>query len=191
MAPADAPGGRNNDLRFRVLELRRDPAGVASEDRAVLIEAPEVGDARPTGEPARVHLHLETVSGGVRVDGTVDFDWEGSCRRCLEPALGSATSEFSELFVDDPQAWVASGDGEDDEPQPITDGWVDLSGVVRDCVLVGLPLAPLCREDCEGPSPDQFPVGVEDEGTGAQDAPAVPDPRWAKLSEVTFDDDAD
>ena len=44
-----------------------------------------------------------------------------------------------------------------------------------------LPLVPLCRPDCAGPSPDRFPTGPGDEDV----QPA--DPRWAALDDLSFE----
>jgi len=208
-----APGGGGaggsgpDDLRFRVLELRRDPAGQSSEVRSVPVQVQRIGDAQPTGDPAVVSVELETVAGGVRVVGSVDFSWTGSCRRCLGEAGGEGRTEFSELFVDDPQRWLAGDDDEHDDVHPIDQGWVDLTDVVRDAVLLGLPLAPLCKADCDGPAPGAFPVAVGDEDPARADsgdagrgggesggegsAESGGDPRWSKLSELRFDPSAD
>ncbi|MGI9579124.1 MAG: YceD family protein [Microthrixaceae bacterium] len=192
-AAGRAASGTSDDLRFRVLELRRDRSGFEALRRRVEVEAQQVGDCAPSGDPAEVDVQLETVPDGVRVTGKVSFDWVGSCRRCLEVARGSATSEFEELFVDDPESWVATDDSEAEEVHPIDAGWIDLTEVVRDGVLLGLPLAPLCRPDCDGPDPAKFPVGsgepqLTDADGDEEDDPPI-DPRWAKLSEIRFDPD--
>lgn len=199
MAHARGPDGRTrDDLRFRVLELRRDPTGHISEVRKVEVAPSEVGDCAPDGSPVTVSADLETVTEGVRVTGSVDFGWMGSCRRCLDTARGHASSEFDELFVDDPDRWVATDDAAAEDVHPIEQGWIDLSGVVRDSVLLGLPLAPLCRADCAGPDPGSFPVTVEESRAGepASQSAGVEeespmDPRWAKLSEITFEPDTE
>ena len=73
----------------------------------------------------------------------------------------------------------------DGETYPIEGDDVDLEPVIRDGVLLHLPLAPLCREDCAGPAPESFPALV------VPDAPAEPprDPRWAALDALHLEDD--
>ena len=73
-----------------------------------------------------------------------------------------------ELYTDD-------GDGE--ETYPLVDHEVDLEPLVRDAVLLELPLAPLCRADCQGLCPF-CGVNRNDEACGCE-APA--DPRWSAL----------
>ena len=63
---------------------------------------------------------------------------------------------------------------------------------MREAVLLALPLAPLCGEDCLGPAPDRFPAVVEDGEAGrarrrARDGAletASTMPRWAALDEL-------
>ena len=90
------------------------------------------------------------------------------------------------LFVDDPEGFA--GDPEiESEPLPVDDGWIDLGNTVRDAMLLGLPLAPLCDPDCPGPDPEAHPVGLAGSGPGTQgldDDDRVPDPRWSALSQL-------
>ena len=69
---------------------------------------------------------------------------------------------------------------------------VDLEPVVRDAVLLALPLAPLCGETCAGPDPESFPTGPAGERRleeqEAEEEPAG-DPRSAALRELRLDDD--
>lgn len=182
-------GAEQANLRFRVTDLRRSLAGREQHHRSVGLAGLRVGDAEVAEEPVEVDVLLETIAGGVRAEIAIAFDWIGDCRRCLGPAMGRETIELTELFADAPRDLAS----EEEDVLPISEGWIDLAGVVRDSVLLGLPLAPLCRTDCAGPSPEQFPVSIEDEGLDSPDGqsgdgPAkAPDPRWAALSELDFD----
>ncbi len=166
-----------------------------------------IGDVRTAGAPAAVQVELESVNDGIRATTTVEYAWEGRCRRCLGTASGTARISTVDLFVEDPAAYGGSEahlvpEHEDhayrdldDAPEEIdaeirqlTDGWVDLSGSVRDALLLGLPLAPLCDERCEGPSPEEFPVGL-DRGEAAPTPRSTADPRWAALADLRFDQD--
>jgi len=161
-----------------VAELRRRPG-----NRMVLERDVPIGDlatssaAVPSGVSATLTATLESLSDGVTVVGRIHVPWEGSCRRCLDPCVGELDVDFSEVFSDHPDGGdllAFSGDA------------VDLTDAVREAVVLGLPLAPLCREDCAGPEPSAFPVAVESEG-----AVATRDPRWAALDALRFDPEAD
>ena len=111
---------------------------------------------------------LESVLGGVSVTGTVSAPWTGACRRCLAAASGVLDCPVRELYTED-------GDG--DETYPLDDDDVDLEPLVRDAVLLELPLAPLCRPDCRG----LCPICGADRNVEPCDCEAPPDPRWAAL----------
>ncbi len=155
-----------------------------------------IGEAGAGGGPAVVDVDVESLADGVRVQGRVAFVWNGACRRCLGSATGDATSEILELFVDDPHAYEGyeSSEGPSGavdsvfEIRELTDGFIDLSDSVRDAILLGMPLAPLCHEDCEGPAPGQFPVEVvDDSGDGSAAGPV--DDRWSALDALEFSRD--
>ncbi len=147
----------------------------------------------PDGAEVRIDLELEALSNGVVATGTVTAPWVGECRRCLQPVHGEATAEVKEIFEPRPV---------EGETYPLGGDSVDLEPMVRDAVLLALPLAPLCGPDCAGPAPDSFPTGTasdsaaEDGTDGAvedDDDLAAPagDPRWAALDGLRFDSPAD
>jgi uncharacterized protein len=70
------------------------------------------------------------------------------------------------------------------ETFPLVGEQVDLAPMLREALALGLPLAPLCADDCAGPAPEAHPVRVPDDAAG--DARPT-DPRWAALDELRFD----
>jgi len=122
-------------------------------------------------------LRLESVSEGVLVSGTIRVSLIGECARCLDPLT-------SELEVDIQQLFVYPGneidaDDQDDEIGQLVDDYVDLEPALRDAVVLALPLAPVCREDCPGLCPE---CGARLEEVGPQHRHDQVDPRWAALS---------
>jgi uncharacterized protein len=87
-----------------------------------------------------------------------------------------------ELAVDVQEVFEPSPSDEADT-YPLGADRVDLEPMLRDTLLLALPIAPLCRDDCPGPDPDEHPVAVE----GGETADAPPDPRWAALGDLRFD----
>jgi uncharacterized protein len=165
---------RSTRTRVDVADLRRHPG----ERREVHLERSfddlRVGDVEvPPDQPVALDVVLEAVQGGVEASGRAAARWRGPCRRCLEPVVGDLEVDVQELFVDD----AVEG-----ETYPIDHGVVDLAPLVREAVLLALPLAPLCREDCPGPDPEAFPVGAADEEDEEDEEGEPPrDPRWAAL----------
>jgi uncharacterized protein len=130
----------------------------------------------PAGADVELDLRLESVMEGVLVSGTATVPLSGECGRCLEPVSQSLTVDLQELY-----SYPGSGSGgdADDETARMEGDLLDLEPVLRDAVVLALPLTPLCREDCSGLCAgcgerlDDLP---EDHSHGA------PDPRWAGLA---------
>jgi uncharacterized protein len=168
-------------LRIGVAELRRRPGNRSEVRRTVPLGDLAVSSARvaPDAEGV-VDVTLEALSDGVTARGTVDVDWEGECRRCLELTSGRISAPIDEVFKDDP---------DEGETLPVRGDAIDLEPVVHDAVILALPLAPLCDADCAGPVPEEFPVTPGHEaGVADQDERAV-DPRWSGLEALRFDSD--
>jgi uncharacterized protein len=131
-------------------------------------------------EPVEVDLVLESIPQGVSVSGSIRARWVGQCRRCLEDVVGDVDVEVKEIFERSPV---------EGETWPLASDEIDLEPVVREAVLLALPLAPLCDEDCLGPAPDRFPALVEDDEDGAVEEAEPPrDPRWAALDQLDLGD---
>lgn len=136
----------------------------------------------PEGSDVDLDLRLESVVEGVLVSGTVRARVDAECARCLEPVSWDEFADIQELFVYPPQD--ARGrrvgvevDDEEDAPPVIEDDLIDLEATVRDAVVLRLPIAPLCREDCPGLCVECGALLASDPGHRHE----VQDPRWAAL----------
>ena len=132
----------------------------------------------PAGDPIHVDLRLESVVEGVLASGTVVADVVGECSRCLGPVTDHVEVDLTELYAY--PASVTDETTDEDDVSRIVDEKIDLEPAVRDAVLLELPNAPLCREDCPGvPSPDEQAWAFVPAGTTHERI----DPRWAALQE--------
>jgi uncharacterized protein len=129
----------------------------------------------PADAEVTADVVLTAVDGGLEVAGTVRSDWVGECRRCLRPVGGELSTEVRELYR--PRA-EGERDTDDEETYPLGVDHLDLAPLARDALLLSLPLAPLCREDCAGLCPS-CGADLAEEDCGC--ARAAPDPRWAAL----------
>jgi uncharacterized protein len=94
----------------------------------------------------------------------------------LTEVEGVCVSDVAELFQQHPQH---------DDAVAITGDQIDLGPVVREYVLLDLPDAPLCRDDCAGICPN---CGI-DRNTGTCDCDTQPiDPRWSALEGLELDE---
>jgi len=132
----------------------------------------------PVGAPLDLDLRLESVIEGVLVSGTVTAPIEGECARCLGPVTGEVVTDVQELFAY-PDS-VTEETTSEDEVSRLDGDYLDLEPVVRDAVVLALPLVPLCREDCRGLCAtcgerlDELPPGHAHDQV---------DPRWAALQQ--------
>ncbi|MEU3919143.1 DUF177 domain-containing protein [Streptomyces sp. NPDC002659] len=111
----------------------------------------------PEGAPVKLDLRLESVMEGVLVTGTARASAEGECVRCLEPLSHEVAADFQEMFsypdADDrgrSRTAEPVDDAEDEDVLFLEDGMFDLEPVLRDAVVLALPMQPVCRETCAG-----------------------------------------
>lgn len=135
--------------------------------------------AVPAGAPIELDLRLEAVTEGVLVSGSVTAPLHGECGRCLDPVRDEIEVSLRELFVYPNSATDDTSD--EDELDRIVDELIALEPVVRDAIVLALPLTPLCRPDCGGLCPtcgerlDDLPAGHAHDSI---------DPRWAVLTDL-------
>ncbi|MEM7274955.1 MAG: DUF177 domain-containing protein [Actinomycetota bacterium] len=175
-------GTRPQRLMVNVSDLRRRLGQRRAEPVEIRLGPQTVVASRTTQDPVVGEVIVESIERGVSVTGSVRFRWAGECRRCLEDTGGELEVTIDEIFqVEAP---------EDSEIIDFDGIQIDLVPIIRDAVVLSLPLAPLCREDCAGPDPDRYPAVTEDahEQEMAAEAAATPDPRWAALDQLDLGD---
>jgi uncharacterized protein len=142
----------------------------------------------PEGAPVDLHLRLESVMEGVLVSGTVDVPVTGQCARCLEPVEDTLQLDVQELYAYAGSTTEATS-GED-EVRRIEGDQLDLAPLVRDTVVLTLPLSPTCTPDCAGLCSD---CGERLDDLPPDHSHEVIDPRFAGLAGrfANLNDDAD
>ena len=127
---------------------------------------------------ATIAGQLESIPKGIVVTGVVSAPWVGECRRCAIELGGLLEVAVRERFVE--------GATDEDEAYPLEGEILDLFDLVRDSLVLELPIAPLCREDCKGLC---VTCGADrNEGECGCDAPI--DPRWASLETLRSPEEA-
>ncbi|GMU78242.1 MAG: metal-binding protein [Acidimicrobiia bacterium] len=123
--------------------------------------------ARVAG-PVTLAVRLERIPDGIVVRGSVRGRWRGECSSCLTDLERELDLHVDELF----EAQPVEG-----ETYPLEGHEIDLEQLVRDVMLLELPLAPHCDEPC-------LTGGGADGGSADAAVEAAPDPRWAALAEL-------
>ncbi|MDG9724021.1 YceD family protein [Streptomyces sp. DH41] len=176
-----------NPLVFDTHELGRRPGALQRLTRTV--DAPKDFGIQgvigvPEGAPMELDLRLESVMEGVLVTGTARAKAKGECVRCLEPLEQQLAADFQEMFsypdADDrgrPVAEPADDAEEDEDRLFVEDGLIGLEPVLRDAVVLALPMQPVCQEDCPGLC-SECGVRLADDPDHHHDAVDI---RWAAL----------
>ena len=156
-----------------VADLLRRPGSRKEIHREAEVPGLAVSDSRvPEGEVAVLDAVLESLNEGVMATGTASAPWQGTCRRCLTEVDGRVEVRFQELF----QRHHTDG-----ETYPLRGEQIDLEPLLREALLLELPLAPLCAEACLGLCPE---CGVDRNRDECGCEVEVRDPRWAALDQL-------
>lgn len=156
-------------LVVNVVELLRRPGSSKDVDATVDVVDFDFRDERVLPTPVEVHLHLESLSNGITVSGVATGEWTGECRRCLrhiEAPLRVEVDELYQLVLEDPDAYQIDHDQ------------VSLLPMLREGLLLALPLAPLCSDDCPGLCGT---CGADLSEGACECAPRPVDDRWGAL----------
>jgi uncharacterized protein len=123
-----------------------------------------------------VVLGVERVAGGFLVTVTLTATLYGPCVRCLREVRTRASASEQEF------APARRADYEENDISPfIQDMVVDVAGLAREALLLGLPTQILCADDCPG----LCPSCGQDLHLGSCSCQAMPaDSRWERLKDL-------
>lgn len=129
----------------------------------------------PAGSDVELDVRLEAVVEGVLATGTARAAVAGECVRCLDPLDLEVEADFQELYF-----FPGEDTGGDEDAVFLVNDLLDLEPVVHDAVVLALPSAPLCRDDCQGLCP-QCGADLNEDPEHTHEAV---DPRWAALADL-------
>ncbi len=163
------------------------------------------GGPAPTGfsavAPGGLKAHFEKVSRKFLLTATGRLRVKAECKRCLGPAELELELQFSlslarkaperpegerpvarsERRGQGSDGSTASFDLQSMEEEFFEGREIDLGGIVREQILLALPMDALCREDCRGLCP-VCGKDLNQAECGCERQPA--DPRWGALKNV-------
>ena len=137
-------------------------------------------DATTTGKDGTLDVRVSKSGRDVVVHGHIDVDLETQCARCLNDVTLHLHHPITALMVPASETRSGNAKGDDDLPSdeldvtPYAGETISLDDLVRDELVLEVPIVPLCSEDCAGISPPPTKDG---------DAPGKPaiDPRLLPL----------
>ena len=168
-------------LVFNARALDRRPGSARSETRTVPAPAHlHTGMAWiPEGAELDLEVRLESVTEGVLVTAEVTAPVAGECARCLDPVSQTLRVRCQELFSYEQNGGDTGAGG-----YSLDGDLLDLEPALRDALVLALPLAPRCQEDCPGLCAE-CGVRLAQAGPGHNHGPDL-DPRWAALRQITM-----
>jgi uncharacterized protein len=122
-------------------------------------------EVTPGDTDGRIDLRLSKSGTDIVVCGSLDAMLVVACARCLEPARIAVREDLRALAVLDASAKRATArkrgrDDDSEAEEPLESDLVAYDGetlvlddIVRDQLLLGIPMLPLCSESCPGIRP--------------------------------------
>jgi len=97
---------------------------------------------------AKIVVNVEVYDDKAYVDGDITYGFSAACARCLTPVSVTRSIAFDELFLSE-RAMRS-----DDECYTYSRDRLDLTTMVDELILIDIPYAVYCKEDCKGLCPD-------------------------------------
>jgi uncharacterized protein len=171
------------ELEVRPVEFKEElPPGALDLGEEIQQQTPLKTAGR--AELVEEHHGKHQIIKDIRLRGDLATSVELSCARCLEPVTQDVNRSFEllyrpvgtdagrdELSVTDAEAEIGYYQGEG----------ILLEDVLREQVLLALPLKITCREDCKGLCPQ---CGKNLNQDQCSCVTKLPDPRWSALEEI-------
>jgi len=151
-------------------------------------------DALDLGDERVKLCSTTSISGKIRRTGTevfvtghVDACVQVDCDRCLTPIQLPVSSDFSLEYItgSDYEASASAELTEDLMSIAVFDGEaIDVDEIVKEQVLLSVPIRSLCKPDCKGFCPT---CGADKNAGECGCYPSEVDPRWAALQGLIND----
>ncbi len=143
---------------------------------------PKLRQASPLKAEGKAELVMGSL-GEIRVSGHLNVRMETECDRCLEPAACPIDTDFTlfyrpvedgygdekEIDLDEAEMGFYDGDG------------IDLNEVLREQVILSMPMQKVCSPDCKGMCPV---CGQNRNLADCECTLEATDPRWSALKDI-------
>jgi uncharacterized protein len=131
----------------------------------VILEALASSEGFKLGSTSRFRASLKRFSGRVLLHGELEANLTAPCKRCAKDVAFEVPVKFDLSLVPEPSRRDREdGEGDDDgrapqagtfrfeevDSEPFDGKTIRLDPIIREQVLLALPLAVLCQDDCKG-----------------------------------------
>jgi uncharacterized protein len=136
-------------MRFKINEIGAEglPLHVPVTAEWVAAACPDA-ELRPGPRGLALDGRIEKMGEDYLLRANLRGELETSCARCLEPARIAIDTPLAVTFVSTEAD--KTGDDEDPDVVALKGNEIDVGDEVRDELLLGLPINPLCTEACRG-----------------------------------------
>jgi uncharacterized protein len=175
-------------MEFKVSELERDPIDFDLEMLPGAVEfgeeAEQIGSLRTSGRAEVLHEHRgpRDIVADIRLRGNFSGRFQVPCARCVEPVEIPLAADFDLIFrpaVADTEAVERSITAPETEIGYYLKDSLLLEDVLREQVLLSLPVRTLCKPDCKGLC-QRCGANRNSQTCTCEEGPN--DPRWEALS---------
>jgi len=139
-------------MKIDLTELLQKVGNEAEVEQSEEVSFPE-DDLRLT-KPVKIKLHLVNTGTSVLIKGEVETEAELECSRCLKTFKLPLSVKIEEEFSRSKPEYKSGGEielKEEDFVYPIEkDNTIDLTEVIRQDLLLAIPLKTLCSPDYKG-----------------------------------------
>jgi uncharacterized protein len=175
-------------MEFKVSELEREPIEFDLELAPGAVdfgeEAEQAGQLAAAGQAEVLHEHRgpKDIVADIRLKGRFSGSFRVPCARCVEPVEIPLAAEFDLIFRPasaDSEATERSITAVETEIGYYQKDSLLLEDVLREQVLLSLPVRTLCKPDCKGLCPR---CGENRNSTACTCEEGPSDPRWEALA---------
>ncbi len=177
-------------MEFKILELEREPVKFDLQLKPGAVdfgdEAEQRGDLATSGRAEVIHEHRgpREIVPDIRLKGRLAGRFQVPCARCIEPVEIPLSAEFDLIFrpigadAGAPERSITASETEIGYYQKDS---LLLEDVLREQVLLSLPVKTLCKPDCKGLCPR---CGANRNTQPCSCGEGQNDPRWEALTEL-------
>ena len=171
------------DLELRKLEFNETFApGVVALGEELVQRAPL--STRGRAELIRENRGAREVIEDIRLVGSFSTEIDALCARCLDPVHNSVSEKFDLLYrplgIDARSAEVSISQAETEIGYYQGEGLL-LEDVLKEQILLALPVKQVCRASCKGLCPQ---CGKNLNVESCDCVTSMPDPRWSALDDI-------
>ena len=177
-------------MEFKTLELEREPIEFDLKLPPGAIdfgdEAVQIGDLVTSGSAEVIHEHRgpKDIVADIRLRGRFAGNFQVPCARCIEPVEIPLAADIDLIFrplgadADVPERSITASETEIGYYQKDS---LLLEDVLREQVLLSLPVRTLCKPDCKGLCP-RCGANRNLQPCSCDEGPS--DPRWEALTDL-------